>query len=100
ARAVWRAAGVDLPEAPWVAVVGIEDGADAMSWQVRQLLQEFPPAGFRGLEVRAGVAGQPLWEALAEATDLPDARLSFKANLLPGATASFCLRAAGASDGV
>ena len=67
ARAVAHAAGVALPEAAWVAVVGFEDGADAVNWQVRQLMQEIPPAGVRGLEARAGAACRSLWQELAEA---------------------------------
>jgi glycolate oxidase FAD binding subunit len=94
ARDVARDARAAMPDAPWTVVVGIEDGVDSMSWQVRQLMQEAPPAGFRGLDIRAGAAGQSLWQALVEATDGPIARLSFKANLLPSATASFCLQAA------
>ncbi len=56
ARVVARSAGLALPEAPWVVVVGFEDGIDAVNWQVRQLMQEIPPAGVRGLDVRAGAA--------------------------------------------
>ena len=54
----------------------------------------------RGLAVRGGAASRALWQALVDATDPEDARLSFKANLLPGAVASFCLRAAEGADGV
>ncbi len=100
ARAVSRAAGVALPEAAWAAVVGFEDGAEAVNWQVRRLMQEITPAGVRGLEARAGAAGQTLWRELVEAADPGRARLSFKANLLPAAVASFCLRAAGLADDV
>ena len=51
ARTVAQAADIPLPEAAWVAVVGYEDSADAVNWQVRQLMQEVLPAGVRGLEV-------------------------------------------------
>jgi glycolate oxidase FAD binding subunit len=100
AGAVAHAADVALPEAAWVAVVGYEDGADAVNWQVRQLMQEVLPSGVRGLEARAGGACRSLWQSLAEAVDAPDARLSFKANLLSGAVASFCLHAARLSAGI
>jgi glycolate oxidase FAD binding subunit len=100
ASAVAQAANVALPEAAWAAVVGYEDGADAANWQVRQLMQEVLPAGVRGLEARAGAACRSLWQALAEAVDPLDARLSFKANLLSGAVASFCLYAAELSAGL
>ena len=69
ARAVGRTAGVALPEAPWVVVVGFEDGVEAVNWQVRQLMQEIPAAGIRGLDVRAGAVCLSLWQALTEATD-------------------------------
>src|SRR5262249_14699266 len=93
ARAVVREAGVALPEAPWVVVAGFEDSEEAVGWQVRQLIKESSAAGVRGLEARAGAAADPLWRALAELVARPSARLTFKANLLPGAVADFCLRA-------
>ena len=99
-RAVSRAAGAALPDAPWAVIVGYEDSSDALNWQTRQLMQEAPPAAVRGLDVRGGAASRALWQALVDATDPEDARLSFKANLLPGAVASFCLRAADGADGV
>ena len=46
ARAVGRTAGVALPEAPWVVVVGFEDGVESVNWQVRQLMQEVLPPAF------------------------------------------------------
>ncbi len=100
AHAVARAASAAAPDAAWLVVVGYEDGADAVNWQVRQLMQELPPAGVRGLEARVGAACQALWQALAEAVDPLDSRLSFKANLLSGAVASFCHHAAELSDGI
>jgi glycolate oxidase FAD binding subunit len=111
-RALVGATGLNLPEASWVIVVGFEDKSDAVSWQVRQLLQEIAPADIEGLEARAGDASQALWHALVEFTAsggrqppgdgnnarglTPPARrdVSFKANLLPQAIASFCPQAA------
>jgi glycolate oxidase FAD binding subunit len=93
-RAAAKAAGVVTPQAPWAVVVGFEDSMEAVSWQVRRLIQELPQAVVKGLEARAGGASASLWKALVEAVDPGDARLSFKANLLPGAVASFCLHAA------
>jgi glycolate oxidase FAD binding subunit len=89
-RAVRREHGVGLPEAPWVVAVGFEESGPAVSWQVQQLIREVSPAGIRGLEARAGQAAEPLWQALVALADPPDAALSFKANLLPGAVADFC----------
>ncbi len=86
--------GVDLPEAPWLLVTGFEDNGEAVGWQVRQLLQEIKPADIQGLEARAGDAGEPLWHGLVEFTAPPPEGLTFKANLLPQAVASFCQQAA------
>jgi glycolate oxidase FAD binding subunit len=94
ARSIIRQAALDLPEAPWVIVVGFEDNADAVGWQVRQLLQEIAAQDFQGLEARAGNASEPLWQALVEAMVQPKARLTFKANLMPRGVAAFCRQAA------
>ena len=100
AVATANAAGVPLPEAPWVVVLGFEDGFEAVNWQVRRLMKEIPTATVKGLEARAGGASVSLWNALVESVDPGSARLSFKANLLPGAVASFCQRAAESVDDV
>ncbi|HEY7328398.1 MAG TPA: FAD-binding oxidoreductase [Gemmataceae bacterium] len=84
--------GVNLPEAPWVIVVGFEDNSDAVRWQVRQLLQELAPGDIQGMEARAGAASEPLWRGLVEHT-ASGRRLTFKANLLPSVVAAFCRRA-------
>jgi len=84
---------LSLPEAPWVIVAGFEDNSDAVDWQVRQLLEELAPGDIQGLEARAGGASDPLWMALVESPASGEC-LTFKANLLPGALAEFCRRAA------
>jgi glycolate oxidase FAD binding subunit len=94
ARAVADEARVNLPEAPWVVVVGFEDNDDAVAWQVKQLVRELGPDRVRGLEARAGAVTGPLWRALADLPSRPEARLTFKANLLPSAVADFCRTAA------
>ncbi len=88
-----RKPGVDLPEAPWVIVIGFEDSSPCVNWQVQQLLREIPPGRVHGLEARAGGASDSLWQALVEAPIQADVRLRFKANLLPSAVADFCQRA-------
>jgi glycolate oxidase FAD binding subunit len=110
-RAIGRATGLSLPEAPWVIVVGFEDNGDSVGWQVRQLLQEIATVDIEGLEARAGDASEALWHALVEFTasgvafaprEKPSGRLrdparqelTFKANLLPQAVAAFCQQAA------
>jgi glycolate oxidase FAD binding subunit len=89
ARILARETGVGLPDAPWVVVVVYEESNESVSWQVQQLIRELPAASIRGLEARAGVAADSLWRALAEFTGR-EARLSFKANLLPTGVAEFC----------
>ncbi|HEY7428976.1 MAG TPA: FAD-binding oxidoreductase [Gemmataceae bacterium] len=93
-RTIVRATGLNLPEAPWVIVAGFEDNGDAVGWQVRQLLQEIAPADIEGLEARAGDASEALWHGLVEFTAQPAASVTFKANLLPQAVASFCQQTA------
>jgi glycolate oxidase FAD binding subunit len=101
-RALAGEAALALPEAPWVVIVGFEDSEDAVSWQVQQMIREVGGAP-RGdgagatsvLDVRAGAACDPLWRALGEFPLRPEARLSFKANLLPGKVAEFCHTADG-----
>jgi glycolate oxidase FAD binding subunit len=99
ARAVRAEAGIGLPQAPWVVAVGFEDSEPAVKWQVQQVVKEVSPAGLRGLEARAGQATAPLWEALVALTAPVQAQLSFKANLLPGSVAEFCLAAGEALEG-
>lgn len=88
---------INLPEAPWVIVVGFEDNNDAVGWQVRQLIQELAPGDIQGLEARAGAACEPLWRGLTEHT-ASGRRLTFKANLLPNAVVAFCRQAETLSD--
>jgi glycolate oxidase FAD binding subunit len=85
-----RAAGAvgGLPDAPWVVVVGFEDTREAVHWQVQQLIRELSAEA--SLNVLADRAAEPLWRALTEFPARPGAALTFKANLLPGATADFC----------
>jgi glycolate oxidase FAD binding subunit len=99
AAVLLRGGGLALPDAPWVVVVGFEEGEDAVCWQTTQLLQQAAPVGLRGVEARAGTACEPLWQALTDLTALP-APLSFKANLLPAATADFCLQADALPEGL
>jgi glycolate oxidase FAD binding subunit len=100
ARTVADEARVNLPEAPWVVVVGFEDNDDAVSWQVKQLIKELGLGVAKGLESRAGALTGPLWRALADLPVRPDAALTFKANLLPSAVADFCRAAAALPEDV
>ncbi len=115
---------MNLPEALWVLVVGFEDNSDTVNWQIRQLLQELAHSGIQGVETWIGAAGEPLWHSLVEFTwgggrKSPEESLSegpmlsersprgrtssaqgisFKANLLPHAVASFCRQAEALSE--
>jgi glycolate oxidase FAD binding subunit len=97
-RAVAAEARLTLPDAPWVVVVGYEDNAAAVGWQIQQVMAEATPSRPCGVDARAGSAAGALWDALVGLTARPSAHLTFKANLLPSAVASFCREAAGLAD--
>lgn len=97
ARFLVRDYRINLPEAPWVIVVGFEDNSPAVGWQVRQLIQEFTAGDIQGLEARAGAACEPLWRGLIENT-ANGQRLTFKANLLASVVAGFCRQAESLSE--
>ena len=88
AQADFSQANVPVPDAAWVAVVGFEGNADAVNWQVQQLVRESSGGG--SLEVLMGFTANPLWQAMAEWGLWPASSLSFKATLLPSALAGFC----------
>jgi glycolate oxidase FAD binding subunit len=98
ARSLNQQLGSLLPEAPWIVVVGYEDNSAAVAWQVKQLVRELPSGGGRGLDVRLGYTAEPLLRALVEFPTGAEAGLTFKANLLPSATAVFCQQAAALPD--
>ncbi len=85
-------AHMHLPESAWVVVVGFEENEQAVEWQVKQVLEEVSAADVE-VNTVAGAVTEPLWQALVQLTDRPNATLSFKANLLPAAVAEFCQRA-------
>jgi glycolate oxidase FAD binding subunit len=87
AHAVFTAAQMTAPTSPWTVIVGYEGNADAVNWQVQQLVQELG-AG-QSLEARVGFTAAPLWEALL-AWQGADSPVSFKANLLASGVAEFC----------
>jgi glycolate oxidase FAD binding subunit len=81
-------------DADWTILVGFESNADAVQWQVQQLIREVK--GSCTLDARMGCCGAPLWQALTEfpaKNDGVDGTLTFKANLLPGGVATFCKQA-------
>ncbi len=99
-RLVHEKSGVSLRDSSWMLVAGYEGNPDAIKWQVQQLILEL--GGRVALEAWLGPMARPLWQALV---DLPvpaffaaDEGLAFKANLRPGGTAEFCLKANDAGD--
>ena len=88
AATVFAQAGLTAPDGPWIALVSYEGNADAVSWQVQQLIKEVGVA--RPITARVGFTVQPLLDALVEFAAWPVAGTAFKANVLPGAVASFC----------
>ncbi len=76
---------IDLPGGGWVLVVGFEDNAASVAWQVGRLEQEL---GRADPIVRDGDESGPLWSALADAQE-GETRLTFKVNLRPSMVAGF-----------
>jgi glycolate oxidase FAD binding subunit len=89
-----------LPVAPRVVVVGYEEKRVTVAWQVEQVLKELPAGSTLHRDTRVGAASDALWQALTELPAWGDAGLTFKANLLPGATAGFVEQAAALLDGL
>jgi glycolate oxidase FAD binding subunit len=81
-------------DASWTILVGFESNAEAVQWQVQQLIREVK--GNCTLDARMGCCGAPLWQGLSE---FParcsgiDGSLTFKASLLSGGIAAFCKQA-------
>jgi glycolate oxidase FAD binding subunit len=91
------ARGID-PEADgksWAVVVGYEESVAAVTWQVQQLVREFPG---RRLHGHVATAAAPLWRRLTEFAAVQAGPLTFNANLLPSAVAAFCLEASRLSE--
>jgi glycolate oxidase FAD binding subunit len=99
-RALNREAGAQLPEAPWIVVVGFEDNRDTVAWQIQQLIRELPTGPARAADGWVGYTSNWLWRALVEFRSWLGARLTFKANLLPRAVAEFCRKTARLPQGV
>jgi glycolate oxidase FAD binding subunit len=87
-RIVFPKANVDIPDVPWVLLVGYEGNTEAVIWQVQQIVKEVGTQC--RLEARVDFTAVPLWDALIELAALSPARTVFKAHLLPSAVAWFC----------
>jgi glycolate oxidase FAD binding subunit len=76
----------DLPVEEWVVVIGFEDNAASVAWQLDRLTLEL---GRTDLVFRQGSDAEPLWTALAEFQADPSRPLAFAANLKPSAALGF-----------
>jgi glycolate oxidase FAD binding subunit len=93
ANAVFARAQLAPPASPWLVLVGYEGNLTAVDWQVQQLVRE---AGAQcQMAARIDYTAEPLCDSLVNNQSAHD--VTFKANLLPGATAAFCLAADGAA---
>jgi glycolate oxidase FAD binding subunit len=90
--------GAALPEADWVVAVGFEDNREAVTWQVQQLVKELKVCC--PLDARVGPTADARWRALVEFPARAESRLTFRANLLPHAVASFCRQADALPEGL
>ena len=88
ARTVFAEAKLAVPDTSWVLLVGYEGNADAVAWQVQQLVKEVGKQ--RRIDGRIDFTAKPLCEAVVELAALPMIETTFKASILPSATAAFC----------
>lgn len=84
--------------APWVVLVGFEDSREAVAWQVQQLARELSAGSHTFLESRVGTQAAAWQQILVNTPALPEAQLTFKANMLPSTTADLCRQAEGLAD--
>jgi glycolate oxidase FAD binding subunit len=84
ARAVGQ--GLGLPTGLGIIVIGYEDNAASVRWQLDKLKSELARNDFAVLE---GADAEPLWSALTEFQAASAGAVSFVANLRPSSLASF-----------
>lgn len=86
-------AAADLPHKHadgWQILIGYEDSNVSVRWQLQQLIREMHAVGCHGLHALVGRPAEPVWTFLRDFPLRADAMLTFKANMLPHATADFC----------
>lgn len=96
AQAVFTSAKIVTPDAQWIVLVGYEGNAAAVHWQVQQIVKEV--GSLCQVVARLSFTVRVLHDALVEFAAWPDARLAFKANMLPSTVAAFCRDADQDSD--
>jgi glycolate oxidase FAD binding subunit len=87
ARLVGDALG--LPASDWVLVLGYEDNATSVAWQLDRVKAELGQGDFTILE---GLRTEPLWSALSEFQAAKAGALCFKANLRRSSVVPFITR--------
>ena len=87
ARLVGEALGLSTSD--WVLVVGFEDNATSVAWQLDRLKDEL---GRADLAILEGATAGPLWSALTEFQAAEVGALSFMANLRPSSVVPFVTR--------
>ena len=96
ARHLAASTGLSLPaNDPWVVLVGFEEKPSTVAWQVTTLLAELRNAPVRDLGQLPAGQTDALIPALTSMQDLPDAKLSFRATILPSRVAAFLNEASG-----
>ena len=90
AQSVFAQAHLKVPESAWLVLVGYEGNMAAVHWQVQQLVKEV--ATQCRIEARVDFTAEPLCHAVVEYGGAREGT-TVKANLLPSATAAFCLAA-------
>lgn len=75
-----------LPVRDWVVVVGLEDNAASVAWQVDRLGKELPESR---LEVRTGPDADPLWSGLVEFQARALGPVGIRANVRLSSVVSF-----------
>jgi glycolate dehydrogenase FAD-binding subunit len=76
----------ELPVEEWVVVVGFEDNAESVAWQLDRLTLEL---GRTDLILRQGEDSASLWSALVDSQHAEESPLTFAANLKPSASLVF-----------
>jgi len=86
ARAIGPPAGLQADDGTWALVIGFEDNADSVAWQIDEFGREL---GRRDFEVLRDALSDPLWSALTEFQAEASGAFSCVANLRPSRVIPF-----------
>jgi glycolate oxidase FAD binding subunit len=84
----------------WSVIVGYEGYSEAVQWQTEQCLRDLPAECQADAHVATPTEAAAIRQAVTEYPLWPGMALTFKANLLPSATAAFCRQASELSEGL